>query len=64
MHDFISTEVNNIADDKKKKHIVSLKVDKNTKMGIVSDVKQELRKANALKINYSARGGYEAGTEE
>ena len=64
LHDFISTEVNNIADDKKKKHIVSLKVDKNTKMGIVSDVKQELRKANALKINYSARGGYEAGTEE
>jgi len=31
----------------------ALKVDKNTKMGIVTDVKQELRKANALKINYS-----------
>ena len=31
----------------------SLKVDKNTKMGIVTDVKQELRKVNALKINYS-----------
>ena len=26
-----------------------------TKMGIVTDIKQELRKANALKINYSAR---------
>jgi hypothetical protein len=24
-------------------------------MGIVTDVKQELRKANALKINYSTR---------
>ena len=35
----------------------SLKVDKNTKMGIVTDVKQELRKANALKINYSTRKG-------
>lgn len=33
----------------------SLKVDINTKMGIVTDLKQELRKANALKINYSAR---------
>jgi len=33
----------------------SLKVDEETKMGIVSDVKQELRKAQALKINYSAR---------
>lgn len=33
----------------------SLKVDKDTKMGIVSDVKQKLRAANALRINYSAR---------
>lgn len=33
----------------------SLKVDSETKMGVVSDVKQELRKANALKINYSSR---------
>lgn len=33
----------------------SLKVDINTKMGIVTDLKQELRKANALKINYSGR---------
>ena len=40
-----------------KKMNVSLKVDKETKMGIVSDVKQELRKANALKINYNAITG-------
>jgi len=33
----------------------SLKVDESTKMGIVSDIKQELRKASSLKINYSAR---------
>ncbi len=33
----------------------SLKVHKDTKMGIVTDIKQELRKASALKINYSAR---------
>ncbi|MCB0514754.1 MAG: biopolymer transporter ExbD [Chitinophagales bacterium] len=33
---------------------VSLKVDKDTKMGIVSEVKSELRRLNALKINYSA----------
>ncbi|KAA3650255.1 MAG: biopolymer transporter ExbD [Bacteroidetes bacterium] len=31
----------------------SMKVDKAAEMGIVTDVKQELRKANALKINYS-----------
>ena len=33
----------------------SIKADKDTKMGIITDVKQELRKANALKINYSTR---------
>ncbi len=32
---------------------VSLKVDSETKMGLVTDVKQELRKVQALKINYS-----------
>lgn len=35
----------------------SLKIDKETKMGIVTDVKQELRKLNALKINYSTKKG-------
>ncbi|HSH19985.1 MAG TPA: biopolymer transporter ExbD [Draconibacterium sp.] len=35
--------------------ITSLKVDENTKMGIVQDVKTELRKAAALHINYSSR---------
>ena len=34
---------------------VSLKVDKETKMGVVTDVKQELRKVQALKINYSTQ---------
>ncbi|PKP22861.1 MAG: biopolymer transporter ExbD [Bacteroidetes bacterium HGW-Bacteroidetes-21] len=33
----------------------SLKVDQETKMGIVTDIKLELRKINALKINYSTR---------
>lgn len=33
----------------------SLKVDENVRMGIVTDVKQELRKANAFKVNYASR---------
>jgi biopolymer transport protein ExbD len=33
----------------------SLKIDKDVKMGIVTDLKQELRKVNALKINYSTK---------
>ena len=35
----------------------ALKVDKETNMGIVGDIKQELRKVNALKINYTTRIG-------
>ena len=34
---------------------VSLKVDKDTKMGFITDIKEALRKAYALKINYSAQ---------
>ncbi len=36
------------------KVVTSLKVDKDTPMGIVTAVKQELRNVEALKINYSA----------
>ena len=35
----------------------ALKVDGDTKMGLISDIKQELRKVNALKINYTTRIG-------
>ena len=37
--------------------ITSLKVDKEANMGIVGDVKQELRKVHALKINYASIKG-------
>lgn len=36
---------------------VALKVDKDANMGIVGDVKYELRKVNALKINYTTGVG-------
>jgi biopolymer transport protein ExbD len=51
---FFATEKDKIIEAERDKLTVSLRVDKETKMGIVSDVKQELRKADALKINYSA----------
>ncbi|MDT0648561.1 biopolymer transporter ExbD [Salegentibacter sp. F188] len=35
----------------------ALKVDEETNMGLVSDIKQELRKAEALKINYTVIPG-------
>ena len=34
--------------------IVSLRIDKGTDMGLVTDIQQELRKAYCLRINYSA----------
>ncbi|MEJ2050206.1 MAG: biopolymer transporter ExbD [Calditrichota bacterium] len=34
--------------------IVSLRVDRDADMGRVTDIQQELRKANALRVNYSA----------
>lgn len=34
--------------------IVSFRVDKNADMGIVTDIQQELRKADARRINYSS----------
>ncbi len=37
--------------------VTSMKIDKETKMGIVTDVKQELRLVNALNINYSTVRG-------
>ena len=35
----------------------SLKIDENVRMGLVTDVKQELRKCGAFRINYSVRKG-------
>ena len=35
----------------------ALKVDKNANMGLISDIKQELRKVNALKVNYTTYQG-------
>ena len=52
---WIEKERLTLAESEQSKMWVSLKVDKDTKMGIITDVKQELRKANALKINYSTR---------
>ena len=34
---------------------VSLKADEDARMGIITDVKQELRRCSALKIMYAAR---------
>ena len=55
---FFATEKGKIIEAERDKLTVSLRVDRETKMGIVSDIKQALRKADALKINYSADTKY------
>ncbi len=52
--EYISIKRDAMNENDKNKMIVSLKVDKDTQMGIVTDVKQTLRKAYALKIYYTA----------
>lgn len=51
---FVENEKTKINESEQPLMTISLRCDKDIKMGIVSDVKQQLRKANALKINYSA----------
>jgi len=57
--DFILFEREKLDESDKNKMTVSLRIDQNIPMGKVNDVKQALRMANALKINYSARRPYE-----
>lgn len=44
------------------KLIVSLRVDEESQMGIVTDVQQELREAGTLRINYSSKRDIAGGT--
>lgn len=50
--DFVARERSTMSDQAAQ--TISLKVDQKTKMGIITDIKQVLRKSWALKINYSA----------
>ncbi len=52
---YIATERESMKESDRPKMTVSIKADSDTKMQIITDVKQALRKASALKINYSAR---------
>jgi len=55
IQDYVIAEREAREENERPQMITSLKVDENTKMGIVSDIKQELRKSAALHINYSSR---------
>jgi biopolymer transport protein ExbD len=52
---FIATEREARDEADRRLITTSIKADRDTRMGIVSDIKQELRKSGAFKINYSSR---------
>ena len=52
--DYMSAEKKRMSPEDQKLMTVSIKADKDTKMGVITDVKQALRQAKALKISYSA----------
>ncbi len=54
IQDFIAQERDAMNEADQAKMSVSMKVDEKTKMGVVTDVKQALRRASALKLNYSS----------
>ncbi|WP_405370496.1 ExbD/TolR family protein [Nonlabens sp. Asnod2-A12] len=54
---FVNTRRNLMDEDDKDAMTVSLKVDQNSQVGILTDVKQELRDAYALKISYTSVEG-------
>jgi biopolymer transport protein ExbD len=54
---FVNTKRNGMDEDDKDSMTVSLKVDQNAQVGILTDVKQELREAMALKISYTSIEG-------
>lgn len=56
--DFIAAERDKLSESDRAAMTVCLKADQNVKMGIITEVKQELRRANALKISYAAQKIY------
>jgi len=64
VQDWIAKERTTLAEAEQSKMWVSLKVDKDTKMGVVTEVKQELRQASALKVLYSAGSRKRTGAAE
>ncbi|MBR4788416.1 MAG: biopolymer transporter ExbD [Bacteroidales bacterium] len=55
IRDFVAAERESMSEADRAFMTVCIRADENTRMGIVTDIKQELRRCSALKIMYSAR---------
>ncbi len=51
---FVAAERDKLSESDRAMMTVCVKADANTKMGMITDIKQELRRANALRISYAA----------
>ena len=58
IQDYVLFEREKLPEAEKNRMVMSLRIDENIPMGKVDDVKQALRRAKALIINYSARKEY------
>lgn len=54
LQQYVLREREAMNEDDQDKMTVAIKADRETKMGIITDIKQALRRAYALKINYEA----------
>ena len=59
IRDFVAAERESHSEGDRQFMTVSIRADQDVRMGIITDVKQELRRCSALKIMYSARKGGE-----
>lgn len=55
IQDYIAAEREKRDEKERPKMTISLKADVKTKMGLIQEIKTELRKASALKLNYSSK---------
>jgi biopolymer transport protein ExbD len=53
----VAAERAKMSEEDRQHMVVSIRADRDTEMGIISEVKQELRRVGALNINYSAKKG-------
>ena len=57
IRDFVAAERESKSEQDRQYMTISIRADQDVRMGIITDVKQELRRCSALKIMYSARKG-------
>ena len=53
--EFVASERDKLSENDRLQMTIAIKADHMTRMGIIPDVKQELRRANALKVSYAAQ---------